>query len=331
MQNSNLKENSKQSDDRGYWFVRTNYGENYLDFTKNNFIAIGYNEIDINLLNSYLYLKASAPKQVMEFLKTKNYSNRKAFYAGHQLVRFAGEIKKGDIIISPSKDSKILAFGIISSNKPFEVDVKDNSSISSSYRKRWRVKWMNRESRQHLNPYLYQIFNTRHIITNIGKYSMYIDPYIHDAYFKNDQYYLSLRIKQSDAIPLSDLMVFDEVLSVVGDFVDEANLNFSVDDVKFRINVQSPGDLLLYGSKIVFALGFLIVAINGGGIEIPKLGFKLKTNGVLQSITHYLDHKVSRELKRSIKEKLDNMKIDNPKDIGQILNELNKDGDDFQE
>ena len=74
----------------------------------------------------------------------------------------------------------------------------------------------------------------------------------------------------------------------------------------------------------MLALGILF--INGGGLKIHygDLDIDLSTQGIFKSYSEYLDRKMDREMKESIKNSLDSLQIKTPKDFLKASIELYK-------
>lgn len=92
-------------DETRYWLVRTMGGDFYEEYVDKDFIAIGYNEITVDDLNSLPEKHQLAKRIVEEMLKARREDIRNTNYASSQMLRFAREMKVGDVIIVPSSSS----------------------------------------------------------------------------------------------------------------------------------------------------------------------------------------------------------------------------------
>jgi len=137
-----LLENVKNIEShRGYWFVRTDSGKNFETFVKNSFIGIGWNGITLEDLRDASLKAAEVKRKIakrynIDIDKSSGKGKTTAIYT--KLLRFK-EFKKGDLIIIPSSNSKLYAFGIIQDNSIYnDIDQTHNCS----YYKRRKVEWL---------------------------------------------------------------------------------------------------------------------------------------------------------------------------------------------
>ena len=66
----------------------------------------------------------------------------------------------------------------------------------------------------------------------------------------------------------------------------------------------------------------LVLLINGGGLKSEW--FDLSTPGLIKSCSEFLDRQTDRELRESMKEKLDSLGTDTPEDFQKAVIELLK-------
>ena len=66
----------------------------------------------------------------------------------------------------------------------------------------------------------------------------------------------------------------------------------------------------------------LVLLVNGGGLKSEW--FDLSTPGLIKSCSEFLDRKTDRELRESMKEKLDSLGTDTPDDFKKAVIELLK-------
>src|SRR5690606_9298455 len=87
-----------------YWFIRTNYGEYFNEFTENGYIAIGWDYFTLDeIINrdvNYIKNKIAShekfnPEKSQDKMKiTSSYNKIKTFI----------NLKKGDVVVVPSKN-----------------------------------------------------------------------------------------------------------------------------------------------------------------------------------------------------------------------------------
>lgn len=310
------------SSDRSYWLVRTMGGEYYDYFVSNNIISIGYNEISLDEIKSSF--SVSNPlmrlKEIINSknqLKDNNDNGISANYAAPQIIKFYSDIKKGDIVIIPSTNSYKIQYGIVDS------DVFELSSIeiddSCDFTKRRSVSWLGEELRNKINPKLQLAFSSFHIISNLNKYSQYIDSLYSDFYMKGQETYLTIKIDTETDIDLNDFNVIHQLISFVNEFMNEMNIEGSEDNIKVKLYLESPGyaKLKSYSKKLTL-LGAAIILFNGGNIEYKSL--KIESNGLIENMIDFYDRWQDAETREVVREKIKNLKIQDPKDIERLIN-----------
>lgn len=310
---------SQISNERGYWFFRSLGGAYYSDFFKYNFIAIGYNEIsikDITFAND---------KTVSEHIKNKLTIGGKADksgYAASQMIRFIRCFKKGDVVIVPDYASRKVVYGIITSDKPYTKN-KD-SEDQCPFEKRWDVHWTYQEAKYRLNPKLFPIFSSRHIITDISKYAPYIDSTISDLYIKDEKVHFVINIQTDNPILRND---FDFFCNYTSFFIDDFEQYFGGTPDKeqeIKIGLQSRGKVEIISKTFqgILGIGMLINAIVGGNFNIGAWGlnFEMTNPGILKAWEEYQNSSLERKQKIQVfQEILKKMDVDTIRDVDKLL------------
>jgi restriction system protein len=309
--------------ERQYWLVRTMGGDFYKQYVQGNYIAIGYNEVTKADIDSVIKLGDKAREVLKEKIKiidTEEEINES--YAASRLLTFQKDIKIGDVVIIPAKGSYNLQIGYVDS----EV-YEDNETIHFSgncpFSKRREVNWVKQVSRDSLNPKLQLMFNSRHIISDINDYSEYIDTLLNDFYIKDNQAFLVLKVNHEESIAANDITLIGDLLKIVDNFSEENSLTVSSDDINIKISVQSPGDILFYATKpeVIILLGLIVILINGGTFKVEKWGFEIGTQGLITKISEFIDRRVDRKTQEAVIRKLQDLEIDDPKDLIEIIKE----------
>lgn len=317
-----------------YWLIRTMGGDYFKEYITRGYVAIGYNEISLSEIKyavSYGDKAGEILKTVFE-TKEKLKKNQEddeevnSQYATSQLLKFYKEINVGDIIVMPGRNSDSVAIARV------ESDVYEEANVSKltgacNFTKRRKITLLKRTCRTALNPKLQLMFNSRHIVSNANNYSSYIDNCISDFYQKDGCTNLVLRVKQEDNIKASDFGLIPELISLVSDFSEEQGFDIDVDDIKAKMCVQSPGDILMFASSWegITLIGMFILVLTGGEISYSKeSGFKLKVGNVINSVSEFLDRKRDRKFKETMQRKLESMKIETPEDLTKVLKEFNE-------
>ena len=320
------------SPDKHYWFFRTMGGVYYDEFISKGFIAIGYDVVlmrDLqNLPEREDMARAFLKARLHEIDKELN-GSRIAVAAG-QIVRFYRELSVGDIVVAPNFQSKKFAIGVIESE--MYEDSGKHGEKECQFAKRRRVRWEKEVWRHELDPKAILAFSNQQTMSSIDDYADFIDRKLGQIYTKGDTSYLVLRVNQDKALSWEDFMFIGELGALLRDFSKEVELGADLSKIQMKINVQSPGDILLMipdgGSWILALVFFILMVIRGGKghIKINKDGFEagIVTEGigdtvdkVLSAISDFLDKNANRKL--IAKRGLENMKIDQPKGSQKII------------
>ncbi len=322
--------------ERNYWLVRTMGGDYYDDFLKGNYIAIGYDEISIKDIKYSLSFKEGAQKKLSELVDEKaNLTEEEinSAYAAAQILKFANQIKENDVVIVPGKsEEKYVSIGIVDSEIYEKSEFKQSEKCT--FKKRINVKWTFHTTRFELNPEMYLMFNSRHIISNINDYAEFIDCTYIDYFKKDNKTFIVLRVKNKEEVNSLDLMFINDVIELAKEYSTENSLNLDLNELKIKICVQSPGDITLFShiSEIIALIGLLTILLNGGGLKLEKYGFDLSTPGLpglIKSVSEFLDRRKDRLLKETVRKKLENLEIDDPQTLLEIIKEIKNPRDSY--
>lgn len=288
-------------EDRQYWFLRTEGGLYYEDFFHNNFIAIGYNKI-----KKPLELLSRDKKIAYEYILSL-YDVPKPGKIFNQIHRFYKQIKIDDVVMIPGTTSNTIAFGIVKS----EMYLSDNAEKSDScpFEKRRTVEWIKEVNRRDLDPHLYPMIRPHNTISNANLYGTYIDKTIHDFFIKGSSAHYIIDVKTLDNISLLDFSKLFDSISQAIDIANESNNSgqkYTNDDIKIKLNVQSPGtiELLTEHWRLMLIVGGLIGVIFG--VDFSILGQKVKTDG----IKGYIDKLSQQKHERRMQEEQQNHEIE---------------------
>lgn len=225
-----------------YWFIRTEYGKYFETFYENGFVAIGWNEITLEELkdeNSTEQLR----KKIIKLEKLdpfKPSTKGKVTTIINKLKNFIN-LKKGDIIIIPSRNSSRYAFGIVESG---QVIIENEKSNNCSFYKRKKVKWITAKNIDDLDPNFYRMRITQHTISKVDRYSEYIDNVIKKLYRKNDNTHFVLDIKTNKDINVNSLVsLIDNIQLLIKEINKSFSLDEQIDENSIRLNLQSPGQI----------------------------------------------------------------------------------------
>lgn len=279
--------------DRKYWFIRTQSGIYYDDFTKENFVGIEWDEIsDLNFIKT-----ATDDEWRVKILE--NYKDvEKPGNIINQIKKFVNEIKAGDIVLIPNCKSRWLAIGeiltddveIFKEETDFEslLDSLDDNEIKENktiIKKRRKVRWLKEVKRNDWDPYLEPIIHSNSAILNADKYEVYIDRMLSQFYIKGDEGFLTYKVNKKSNIPYRDMLKFlnnnDKLIDLFNSTCP--NLDLDINDVILKINVQSKGPIQFKGTfKTILISGVIIGALFGTKFSFNLVGqeFNMETEGL---------------------------------------------------
>ena len=318
--------------DKHYWFFRTMGGHFYDEFVSMGFIAIGYDDIlmkDLKDLPEQDYMARAFIKIRLHELKNEMTDSQIAKAAG-QIVKFYKELHIGDIIVAPDRQSRKFAIGVIASD--MYEDSSKHGETECPFVKRRSVKWIKEVWRHELDAKAILAFGNQQTMSSIDDYADYIDRKMDQLYTKGDASYLVLRVNQDKELSWEDFMFIGELGAFFKEFSKEIELGADLSRIKMKINVQSPGDILLMipdgGGWILVIVLLILMVIRGGkshininsngldaGVEAEDMGDTLRK--VLEAISNFRDRNVERSL--LIKRNLENMDIEQPKDTQDVI------------
>lgn len=302
--------------ERNYWMVRTSSGNNYDNFINGNYIAIGWNEVtvsDLHQLNN-----AENSENLFDQIKKKiipdsttdssegnrgveSYQSRSL----NQLLKFAYEIKRGDIVVIPSYNSDDLAFGEVVSTPVLLSDTLTFPGDTCSFYKRKRVRWLKRNvSRYSLEANLYKFIFAHQTINNISEYALYINNFLFDFYQIDNKYTLVLRLRSERAIGIKSMEeLYSDLVYFIDYFKPEEN-NDSDSEVTVKFDLQSPGTIVFVAGALagfaLFAVAVLTILAGGkASFEIDpktkKINWGFESKSLLDKLSNYLDRKQIRK------------------------------------
>lgn len=237
-----------------YWFVRTDYGKYFNDFYKGNFIAIGWDYLT-------LYEIKNSPADVIkkrmastEEVDISTFGGKIKISAAYNKIQSFISLKKDDIIIIPSRNSDMLAFGRIMDDVVYE------ESSAKQFFKRRKVEWYTIKYIDDLNSIFYQVKSNQHTISSINNYASHIDRVIGNLFNKGDNTHYVLKIDQTEDINFVELTSLMDHIRTLIDHIN-SDFNFDEDTKEFyvKINLQSKGSLeLIKKGKSLAILAYLI-------------------------------------------------------------------------
>ena len=295
-------------------------GDYFDEFINQKYVAIGYNEVSLEALRDIHMDDNALIRLLKENIKDLYPEALRPGHISSQLLRFCNGIAVGDILVLPGFNSHRLAICRVT-GEPYEVQ-----SITGlcPFSKRIPIDVLRITNRTRLPAKAQLMFNSRHPISDITEYASYIDSGLLDFYNKGDETHLLLKVNTESDVTVDQYACLFEFLKLAVQYCNENNMKASEGDVVIKTQMESPGfvHFISKNKNILFAVGFLILLVNGGGLKWGD--FDLSTPGLIQSCSDFLDRNTDREMRDSMKEKLDSLKTDTPDDFRKAVIELLK-------
>ncbi|WP_293937458.1 hypothetical protein [Sphingobacterium sp. UBA5996] len=271
-----------------YWFVRTDYGKLFEQFLEGGYIAIGWDYVtvkELDALNEDIIKKRIAEKEEFDLETTAGKSNSTSVY--NKLMTFKN-LKKGDIVVMPSRNSDRLAFGTIEDDDAFTADAE-------SFTKRRSVNWHEVKQIDDLNAIFYQVKSNQHTISSINRFAPHIDRVVGNLFEKNDFTHYVLKIEKDEDINFEDLnTLMSNIKSLTKEINKEFKLDEDMDEFFIKINLQSKGAVeLIKSGKSLAILAFLLFCSSCGELhkqKDPEIKKFIENNGdKIENTTKVLD------------------------------------------
>lgn len=259
----------KVDSSKDYWFIRANRGEFYDSFLLGGYIAIGWNYISLEDLEKLD--ETSIKAKLKEFDKKME----KPGSAYNQMMRFAHQIKNGDMVIVPSQAPNDLLVGEVKSKAYTASDDKiESASNICPYNKRINVHWLGIIRNKDIDPQLYKLVYAGHTVSDASQYKKYINRGLYDAYIDGDEMSMTFRVQEEENINAFAYSTFlHKTLSMANILQEEYDTHKKI---TLRTNVQSKGPIEFLGDPLVLVpvLTFLSLLLAG-----QKFGNVVKSRG----------------------------------------------------
>lgn len=301
-----------------FWLVRTRQGFFYDEYVDSEYIALGWNMLDLNKIKE---LDNDDKIKLFKEELNQKYSTKQGSTIFNKCDRFINEMKNGDIIMMPSHHNNFLTFAVVEEyfeekeatyEKEIEIDkrIKDGvdygTKIECPYKKRRKIRVIKTVEGNRLNPNLYRVLASYHGISTINKYANFILSSVYNFYIWNNKLNFVINIEEKNGISAK---YFSELIYYISDVLtidtDEAN-------VYTQANVNSPGDVIatLVTNTGDFAQylkdNWLYVLVIWGAISGVKIG-PISLNSIPETFMKIHSH--IRENKK-IKIENDNKELD---------------------
>lgn len=249
---------------RDYWFIRTDYGKHFDVFYEGGYIAIGWDYLTLDELKTKSKSEIKEKIAQNENLDVSLSRNKSKVTAIYNKINTFLNLKKGDIVVVPSRNSSRLAFGEVIDSSSYEAT---EALEIGNYFKRRKIKWIDLKGIHNLDPIFFQLKINQHSISKIDRYAPYIDKIIGNLFIKGERTHYILNFEKEDDInfrELNELMVnIDELLIIIN---TRLSFDENLEDFYVKINLQSPGtmELIKTAGKSLAVLAYLLSVVACG-------------------------------------------------------------------
>lgn len=227
-----------------YWFIRTEYGKLFDDFIHGNYVAVGWDYLTLYELNNVKEDVVKNKIALHDKIDLNNINSKIKVSTEYNKLKTFINMKVGDIVVIPSRNSDRLAFGRIVDNTAYE------DYEAKEYIKRKKIEWLETKNIDDLDSIFYQVKSNQHTISNIDRFAPYIDRVVGNLYSKGDNTHFVLNIEKTEEINFDELKtLMDNIKVLMININKELGFNEDVDNFYIKINLQSPGALELIKKK----------------------------------------------------------------------------------
>lgn len=307
---------AKMDAERHYWFFRTMGGYYFDEFVNDGFIAIGYDEILMKELKALPERDDEARAQLKIHLDSqgRELTPAQTAKAAGQILKFYREMQHGDIVVIPGFLSQKFAFGVVQGN--LYEDVRDyHEEGKCPFAKRRTIKWLKMVDRAQLDPKFLLGLSNQQTMSCVDAYAEFIDRKMEKLYSKGDKTYLVLRVNQDKGLAWDDFCFIADLGELFKNVSNELGLEVDLTKIDMKVNVQSPGDILLicpenlsYLLPIAKIALFSIILIGGKVKFIESKGIGSLIKDIESAVTHFLDSRQERKIR--MMERMQNMQLE---------------------
>lgn len=315
---------------RKYWLIRAQSGEFFDEFYENDYVGINWNEF-----SSENMFSDEKKDETVERIANSYPDNKQPSHTFGQIKRFYEELNIGDVVMVPNKNSRFIAFGLITS-EVYAESVSETAIDEGDcpFIKRRSVEWIKLVKRSKLDPVLFRMMQAHATISNATDYQDYIDRTMYSYFCKGNSSYFVLEVDQEDDIPLIDMVEALQAPLDLAKVIENpvTKENYCKDDLVAKFRVQSIGTIAFISTGSAFGLALLLgiamIAVVGGTIKFSHTGEKSEaeatTEGLLEKILKFKDqnHKQDMEkIEHGLVEGKRKLKMVLPKEIVEELPE----------
>lgn len=317
-------------EDMGYWLVRADGGKYYEDFFLNNFIAVSDNEITLEDIKdsakgAFVGITVDHYKELYRE-KYQEWKPQQIAHSAGRTFKFIEEMKIGDLVLVPSKNSNRFLMGILTSDvyeiteKDLMVKVEVNYSINPFYKRR-SVQWVKEISRKEISEKLYWILSAHQTIFNLLDQKEYVNQLLAPIYVQNGLCHGTIKISKKEGITSNEWF---ELYSIIKSKSDNVK-----DEVIVKSNVQSPGliefisnNYMLVISTATVLSGIVFGEINTAGVKLkgilPYFQTRKKENVEIKKFEKEIELMDEEKAAKQIENEKSQFELDKEREIWEV-------------
>lgn len=303
---------SQVSNNRHYWFIRTQGGSYFDEFFLDEFVGIGHEDVPC-------IKEDDRTDQLLEEVKVRHPQATRVL---NQVYKFRKEMHRGDIVIIPSASSAQFAFGYIEDDDFYETKIseEDIDEGKCPYTRRRKTHWIRGISKGRVDSKLYTFFRNQQTLSMVDDFSEFIERAIHPFYIKDHVAHLTLDTRTPESPSAFDLPTYMQgILYRAKGIAEELQLPDDKIAAQSRTNVQSAGLIELLGDPTFVALvAVVFIGLCGGKCNFTIAGqikYKFETKGLIESIMKVINEYKSNEFisENTMKDVQNRLQIEDPR------------------
>lgn len=281
------------------WMLRTESGRFYRDFTRNNYVALGWDKVPFSVISDTDTDEKTKKEKISVFYPDET---RPGLILS-QLRTFYFRMKAGDLVLIPSESSKQLFMGkigeVIANIEHIEAD-EDYDKCEYSHKR--AVKWIKAIS-PNIDVYLNKALKSHQAITDVTEYADLFYRNIFSYYIEENSIHLTFQKNTESTYTVCDSIQFQ---TAVIDIFQATSKMYGLPDnsstYKLKTAVGSPGIIEFIvenfdAANIIAAV--LVVSVFGINVSKDSEGnisFSIGITSIIDRVNQLLNDHTNRKL-----------------------------------
>ena len=271
------------------WFFRTNGGAYYNDYCINNFIGLGWDKIDRQLILSDR--SAETKKEIIEDIYPDE--KRPGLILG-QMNTFYNKMHSGDLVLIPSEGGKEVSIGVIGEviDEIHHIEY-ETEYLQCEYIHKRRVNWIKKVD-LYQDVYLFRALRGQQTISDITDCAELVLRNLYPVYISKNSLHLTLKkMSVADYSLQTNVSLCSSIIAISEEISRIYNGEDFKDTLKIKTAVGSPGFIEIIADLIpeaAIAVGvifnFVIGKIKSDGSASGLLGMLGSVNSLINDHTN---------------------------------------------